>query len=127
MINSTTRADKCGVCNGDNSGANTITKSFSRYSFGMYFSLHNYTMYNFNMHGLPMCKCIYIYIYIYAYMSVGLVVILVFTNCDCNCFFRMVSGLAFNNCCDYYCYGYCIALYSWTSKRCILGFPVLCI
>ncbi|XP_065920515.1 A disintegrin and metalloproteinase with thrombospondin motifs 7-like [Dysidea avara] len=34
VINSTTRADKCGVCNGDNSGANTITKSFSRYSFG---------------------------------------------------------------------------------------------
>ena len=36
MINSSAQADKCGVCNGDNSGASAITDSFSRYNFGMY-------------------------------------------------------------------------------------------
>ena len=35
MINSTARADKCGVCNGDNNGANTITKSFTGFNYGM--------------------------------------------------------------------------------------------
>ena len=35
MINCTARADKCGVCNGDDNGANTITKSFTGFNYGM--------------------------------------------------------------------------------------------